>query len=328
MPVDLNRNQIKANFFLSRNWVKRNDFFTKCKDQITFVDEEYDIEETGGYGRYSTDAGKKRVGHKFSVIERELRMAILDLIHKTRKRHQNRGKIDAPKLYRAGADIDLKVFFDPAQVLRISSAFYLLIDLSGSMGGAKLDIAGDLALIFGNVLSRLNIPFEVAGFDSGGSNHDYGRGNYKNRRTECLRYTVYKDFTNRWNNRYRYLNTLSAEGGTPTHDALAVACARIADMKQKKKVILVVTDGQPCLSNVPGYRLQRELQVTVALARRHGIKVIGIGPDYADVHNNFKDFVSVQNEKDLSRAVFDKLKELILSDVMKAKLGWKARNLA
>src|SRR4029077_6829999 len=118
MPQELNRNQIQANRFLSKNWVKINEYFSHLKDTITYIDEEgFNPNATqSGYGHYSTEEGRKRVGNKFSVVERELRMAILDLIHKTRKRHQSRGKIDAPRLYKAGADLDLKVFFDPAEV--------------------------------------------------------------------------------------------------------------------------------------------------------------------------------------------------------------------
>ena len=121
---------------------------------------------------------------------------------------------------------------------RRSAAFLLLIDLSGSMSGPKIVGAIDGARLFAETLSRLGIPFSIAGF--------------QDRVIDVLPFGVPYDDATR-----RLLGELSleVEGERPDGNnnpwfnddgpCLREAAAALLERPEDDRVVLVLSDGHP-----------------------------------------------------------------------------------
>ena len=92
------------------------------------------------------------------------------------------------------------------------------------------------------------------------------------------------------------LEVMTASGGTPTGSALAQRLPRLLATKVDKKLMLVVTDGNPNLD-------QRPLaEAMIAQAKEQGVHVIGIGLGI-DVGHLFDSNVTVNSVEDLAGAL-------------------------
>lgn len=95
---------------------------------------------------------------------------------------------------------------------------------------------------------------------------------------------------------HRKLETLVADGGTPTGSALARRLPRLLGTNATRKLMLVINDGHPCGKG------ERPLTVEMlAAARARGVEVIGIGIG-VDLSDLFEVSVTVDSVAELASA--------------------------
>ena len=93
------------------------------------------------------------------------------------------------------------------------------------------------------------------------------------------------------------LEMVEAGGGTPTGSAMQARLPKLLATRAEKKVVIVVTDGQP------NYGDEQSLtHAVVGEAARHGVTVIGIGIN-AEVGDYFAHHVDVESVDDLASAL-------------------------
>ncbi|KAB2937841.1 MAG: VWA domain-containing protein [Rhodocyclaceae bacterium] len=198
-----------------------------------------------------------RLLDKHAALARRL-MRLLDLIkpqNKQRIRYREDGsELDLDTAIRSLIDFKCGITPDPRINLSHRSsgrsiAVLLLLDLSESLnqkvaGGEQtvLELSQEAVSLLGMAIERLNDPFAIAGFHS-------------NTRHE-VRYLHIKGFSERWDDAVKgRLAAAGAGWSTRMGAALRHAGAALAQRQADKRLLLLLTDGEPADIDVrdPGH---------------------------------------------------------------------------
>lgn len=196
--------------------------------------------------------------------------------------------IDSRSLYRTATG-DSKVFVNTTEEIGVSTAFVILFDRSGSMS-CRIDIAREAAL---SVLMALNeIPgmaVACAAFPSHVS------------QTGVLPLTQFGESPLKTAGRYE---TVNASGGTPMTEAIWWAAYQLALREEPRKIMLVVTDGDP--DRVESCR------DTIRIVESCGVEMMGLGIRSESVTGLFPVHAVIDNPSQLASAMFGMLQSALL----------------
>jgi nitric oxide reductase activation protein len=203
---------------------------------------------------------------------------------------------DADEYYtRAGMKIDnrrmplvrtgKRIFKKSDEGIDLQAAISLVIDRSGSMSGDRITQAVKCSVAAIMAFDHPSIKSQVIAFP-------YGRGD---------EVSVIKG----WEESYRKLASripsLNANGGTPMSAAILFSGACLAAREEKRKIMLVVTDGDP---NCAGSTIE-----AVKEARKNGIAVLGLGIGCKTSHIfGNKDGQAIKGMSDLAPTMINLLK--------------------
>lgn len=211
----------------------------------------------------------------------------------------------------------------------LNIAFFLLIDESGSMCGEKTRQARRCAIMFGKVLDKIGIPCMIAGFTTGDltasqaaaarrGGHTVGNGGYYCR-TDNLRHNIYKRFHEPYDRVKAKMVKISAHSANYDQDDVEWAWQHLQEHCRlnniERKVLIVISDGQPCGGEAARVKLKRVIN---EIGCDPNADVIGIG-----IHTNYvKDFyhkcVEIKDVKELGINVV----RLLESAIRKGERKW------
>jgi len=191
------------------------------------------------------DALARKIHHKFRIIAQT---------GKGWKRNQPRGKIDSSNLYKVPTSKNNcpRVFKSIKQKDKTDISAIILLDISGSMG-QQCQTAIEATYVIARALELGHFNSEIVGFGDG-----YGglRG--------------IKSFNQ--STLYAKKNFCPmADGGTPLFIALEGAQKSLSGVDSKRKIIFVVTDGEPNTGGGPDECKQKILEI-----EKEGIDVVGL----------------------------------------------------
>jgi cobalamin biosynthesis protein CobT len=213
------------------------------------------------------------------------------------------GKLDQRKLSKLalpivpGSDSWRHVFKKRIPGKKINTCVQILVDGSGSMSGRKNEIAADAADIMNQAFAGpLRIKTAVHGFDAHSNNIIY----------------PIKEFNE---------NVLPGQiasrgrgvgfGGNADGDALLWGLGNIIGRPEKRKIIIVLSDGMPSSSSRvvdPGSMLKYAIDA----ARKRGVQVYGIGIEDDSVKHFYgKDCKVIKSAAELPQAIIDTLKAAV-----------------
>lgn len=191
-------------------------------------------------------------------------------------------------------------------------AVSLVIDCSGSMRGNKIEVARQTALALGESLKNLQIATEILGFNtksdygmySGSSRLGTGDVSRFNRFGEALNHMVFKSFDSP-----QLSGICRAESGGCNADGESItwAAKRLALRPEKRKIMIVLSDGQPSYGGANHEVLAGDLKRVINMLPKAGIEVCGIGICTKDVELFYDDYVVVEDIKTLATTVMSKL---------------------
>lgn len=224
-----------------------------------------------------------------------------------------------------GSDDD-RIFRQYEEGMQWDTAVSLLFDCSGSMGSNrrkknKSALARYAAIAFHEALTRANIPHEVLGFNTGGgySEELEERSRAAAERGEDLsRYSRIQELDNRFvfvpfgETDGRALCAI--DGGSSNRDGEAVmwAAKRLAARPEKRKILIVVSDGMPAGARYH-YTERKFLQETVQRVIDAGLELYAIGVMSKHVKEFYPQWVTINNAEDLPRVVIQQLGQSILN---------------
>lgn len=258
------------------------------------------------------------LGSRLATMRRKLETA---LITRTRSEWEGSrtGRLD---IRRRGVGImrgDDKIFRKLTEADAIDTAVQLLIDCSGSMSGSKMHMACDVTIALSCALDGAGVPFEAVGFwsDSPPSEVYDTRGHHRYSRYDILRVPVFKGFEHSLRQRLAELGTIAsyARADNPDADAIRMVLPRLLARPEKRKVLMVLSDGSPAFSTGWSRRtVYHDTRHAVMQAVKQGVDVVGIGILDDSVKEFYHDWVVVNDLDDLSKTVLDRLAKLLLGD--------------
>ncbi|MFX1766721.1 cobalamin biosynthesis protein CobT [Paraburkholderia sp. A1RI-2L] len=238
------------------------------------------------------------------------------------KREQERGEIDRAALARLAASRGYRTPFRVARHARgRDAAMTLLLDLSGSMAGRKIELARLCAAALADALMQLGFDCEVLGYSSVESpdmRAQFERARAAgadlrgyNRFVERLDLRVFKRFDALGSSDASGLAAIECGYENPDGEALAWAAARLAARKARRRLLFVLSDGYPATSDGDPAVLRSDLHARVAEAVEQGIELVGIGIQDDAVEAFYPHAVVVHKLHELPAVAFATLSRML-----------------
>ena len=197
----------------------------------------------------------------------------------------------------------------------------LLIDNSGSMRGRPITVAALCSDILAKTLERCLIKSEILGFTTkawkGGNSREKWIKNGKPSnpgRLNDLRHIIYKSADSPWRRSKKNLGLLLKEGILKENvdgEALLWAYNRLSFRKEKRKILIIISDGAPVddstLSVNPGNYLEKNLRDIIGeIEKKDEIELIAIGIGH-DVSRYYSKAVTIMDVDQLGEVLLNQL---------------------
>jgi cobaltochelatase CobT len=269
---------------------------------------------------------KTQIRSHVTTMKSKLRRAISAKEQRDWDFGRSSGRIDSKRLAQAfqGAENVYKKRIDRDE---LDTAVLVLVDLSGSMGGAKQHTAGLSAIAFAECLEGTQVKYQVSGFSNnvvgsirGEVTKLVGEAKGSWHRYEPLQVYTFKDFNDKLHPQKGAMAALTeaAGGNNSDTDAIIWAHQKLKKMPQKRKILIVLSDGYPANDDIgnPG-SLDTPLKKAAEDVAKDGIECIGIGILSDSCQNLYKNNVRVDNIEELSGVVFTKLSAILMGAKLK-----------
>ena len=251
------------------------------------------------------------LGERITHIRNMLAVRLKSMTQCQDMRFLRRGDLDFRNIYRTAKGLnDKNVFMKTLPGLEVSCAVSIVVDLSGSMAGRKSKLAQQMAILLAEVFHLLEIPFEVVGFNTnstgGYASFEYrSRNNSRHSTNEYINFWTFKAFGDNYyagETRYR-LGSIQGTGCNVDHEVIQWAAGRLWDQPQKRKLMLVLSDGIPSghHGNYCG-ALDRELKAVNDKILASGMEQFAFGLCDEGVRSYYKNYSILHNLEDLNEA--------------------------
>lgn len=257
---------------------------------------------------------KSQISKQVSPIKQSLERVLKVKENAKWKTELERGKLNTKDFAKLATDKSYRTpFKDFRKTETTNVAVELLIDMSGSMMD-KIQTAKMAAIAMSEALKGLDISFEVTGFNSISDSRmaEFSR-TFKsdkrfNRFNEILDLHIFKSFDNP---SLLGLDKIHANSQNPDGECVAWAAKRLALRKEKRKILIVFSDGQPATGEGGHRRLCTDLKKKIDLIIKSGIEVVGIGIETDAVKSFYPDYLVLSDVAELPKAGMRTLSRLI-----------------
>ncbi len=227
---------------------------------------------------------------------------------------QRRGRIHGASLYRLAMNDD-RVFRKKEDHRAVNACVQQVIDLSGSMDGVKIQLALASAYTIADALDRINVPNIITGFTTFGSPDYETRSKRGFTRFEALMLPIIKNWNEKANSpeirarmgcvceTFPLLNNVDGE-------SIAQLATLFAGRMEDKKIMLVMSDGEPCATG-SGFH-QHLRTVTKEIETLSDIDLMAIGILTDEPRRFYKNYALVNSVEELGPSVVTELSRIIL----------------
>lgn len=296
---------------------------TEFEFGYTFSKRKHSVPSTTRFDTVTDLSGKGHSG-RYAALKRDvLKMvnpirASLERLLKVKEKakwsfEKDRGILNRKSLSKMAIDKSYRsVFKDFTKTETNNVAVVIFVDLSGSMSG-KIDTAKKATIAMSEALKDLDITFEVSGFNSVGSSemHNFSRtvdAKRFNRTSEKLDLYIFKSFDNP---SLTGIERIFVGNENPDGECIAWAAKRLSERKEKRKILMVLSDGMPNTSDADSKILNSHLKHNVAQMSKFGIECIGIGIMTEAVSLFYEDHIVLRRISDLPKEAMKKLAKVI-----------------
>lgn len=260
------------------------------------------------------------VDHMVGPLQKDLERAMAARSAATWSSGHRSGRLHPSALARLTAFKDDRVFRRKHINESKDVAVELLVDCSGSMTGGKIRTAAYAAYGLSAVLDRMMIANEVLGFTTQDNlpaemRAEEVRLGIRYARRETLYHPIIKGFNERMTaetkKRFAALPSVNWLSENVDGESIQIAAARLAQRREKRKILMVLSDGQPAC---PGdfNQLVRHLKKSVKDVERSGIDVIAIGIQSDAPRHFYSKYVLLSDVSELPNTVIGQLKGLLM----------------
>ncbi len=232
------------------------------------------------------------------------------------------GYLDTSRLAKIIANPNNKLSYKVEKEIEFKDTIVsLLIDNSGSMRGRPITVAALCSDILAKTLERCLIKSEILGFTTkawkGGKSRENWIKNGKPSnpgRLNDLRHIIYKSADSHWRRSKKNLGLLLKEGILKENvdgEALSWAYKRLVNRQEKRKILVVISDGAPVddstLSVNPGNYLEKNLRDVINnIENNKEVELIAIGIGH-DVSRYYSKAVTIMDVDQLGEVLLNEL---------------------
>lgn len=220
------------------------------------------------------------------AVSAVLRMRLRSLLqaHVMQRRHVGfAGKLDTHLLHRVGV-CNPRVFRTRAERLALNTDIIILVDSSGSMANAEGLVSGCTYAAVTALATLPSVRTSVYAFGAQTCIRVLGPGE---RPTKRMR--------------------INAAGGTPLTQSVKHVLGKFDYMSDRRRVLLVITDGAPDGRKEVARRVFRMAQ------ERLDVDVVGIGIQYTGIYDLLPGSRIINNISEFPAALFSSLQEILLA---------------
>ncbi|HDS4550913.1 TPA: porphyrin biosynthesis protein [Klebsiella pneumoniae subsp. pneumoniae] len=227
---------------------------------------------------------------------------------------QRRGRVHGASLYRLSMNDD-RVFRRKEDHKAVNASVQQVIDLSGSMGGRKIELALASAYTLADALDRIHVPNVITGFTTYGNPDVATMSKRGFSRFEALMLPIIKNWHEKANSpeirarmgcvaeTFPLLNNVDGE-------SIAQLASLFAGRMEDKKIMIVQSDGAPCAA---GDGFSNHLRsVTNDIESTSDINLLAIGILTDAPRRYYKNYALVNKVEELGTSVVSELSRIIL----------------
>ena len=308
----------------NNNFIEEYKFFTKDYDEVINANELCDQKELEKL-RYNLDKQVFSFLPLITKIANRLQRKLLAQQNRNWDFNMEEGYLDTSRLSRIIANPQNKLSYKQEKDVEFKDTVVsLLIDNSGSMRGRPITVAALCSDILAKTLERCLIKTEILGFTTkawkGGSSREkwIKEGKPSNPgRLNDLRHIVYKSADSPSRRSKQNLGLLLREGILKENidgEALIWANNRLKNRQEKRKILIVISDGAPVddstLSVNPGNYLERNLRDVInQIEAKKEIELVAIGIGH-DVSRYYSKAITIMDVDQLGEVLLNELSEI------------------
>lgn len=285
------------------------------------------------------------IGGRTAVMKRKFERALLTAADSDYVTGQRAGRLD---VRRRGVHImqgKENIYRKKLDGRNIDTAVSILVDASSSMRGEKMLLASQVCVALAECLEKTSVDLEVLAFRGSEPTgnvpqhiiekyheivrqleEDRMNGGTKSQlfhRAQPVEMFELKSFDENLRSARISMGAMPrlAGGNTPDGDAILKAAARLRMNPKPKKIMLVLTDGEP------GYRcLNGQPEVFTKMAvdyctKKLGFNMIGVGIQCDAGRKLYKNWTLVNSLEDMDKAIIDNIARMILGENFKVDNG-------
>ncbi|HIE9684872.1 TPA: cobaltochelatase CobT-related protein [Klebsiella variicola subsp. variicola] len=249
-----------------------------------------------------------------SILAKDLERAIASRNRVQFIPGQRRGRVHGASLYRLSMNDD-RVFRRKEDHKAVNACVQQVIDLSGSMGGRKIELALASAYTLADALDRIHVPNVITGFTTYGNPDVATMSKRGFSRFEALMLPIIKNWHEKANSpeirarmgcvaeTFPLLNNVDGE-------SIAQLASLFAGRMEDKKIMIVQSDGAPCAA---GDGFSNHLRsVTNDIENTSDINLLAIGILTDAPRRYYKNYALVNKVEELGTSVVSELSRIIL----------------
>lgn len=224
--------------------------------------------------------------------------------------NQEEGRLDSRSLWKLATKTD-ELYYEvnrPKFVNKVSAS--IVVDISGSMDKEYTDHGNklrELALILSEGLKEVHIQHEILGYHAPVSHElrNLGASPAYNRNSNILEHVVYKTFTDRNNLGVQNLELQCSDNSDG--ESIRFAAQRLIKSRSKRKVMFIISDGKPFLSDANAELLDQDLRTTLEWCQSQKIEVFALGFNEQGKEFFGNRFGMIRDYQDLLKYIKEKL---------------------
>ena len=238
-------------------------------------------------------------------ISKTLQRQMLNVLRNVKEedvlKHRHFGsKLEARDTYR----LDNRFFSKKKAPSNIRNmAIAVLVDLSGSMSGNRIESARKAAMLLYDFAKGLGIPIMVAGHTE----------NYEDlKEFQYYRFAEFDSVNDK--DKYR-LSQIEEYSNNRDGMALQITSELLMKRPEETKLLIIISDGQPAADNYGGEAAIQDMQDIVRTYKRKGIETFAaaIGSDRDTIRSIYKDgYIDIDDLSKLPKALVKLVKKRII----------------
>lgn len=280
--------------------------------------------EVGRHGSWDDGMLKEmqdQVDHMLGPLQKDLERAVAAKSATVWAAGLRSGRLHAAALARLTALGDERAFRRKHVSESKDVAVSLVVDCSGSMRGGKILTAAQAAYGLSSVLDRMKINHEVLGFTTqkplpAEMGEEERRTGVRYARYQNLYIPIFKSYAERLGTeakkRFAALPHVHWLCENVDGESVQIAATRLLQRTEKRKIMIVLSDGQPACPSGNHAALHSHLKKVVHDVERQGVDVLGIGIQSEAPKRYYSKNVVLNSISELPTTVIREIKRLLM----------------